>query len=485
MNAISSVRRDIQTTGAAGIALLLLVISVVLNRYRVEFVPLRPQLEHFATLIAFGILLWLLYQKRAQIAFQWSDLALAAYLFIALVSSLLFPTDQLDSVQYWARMVAAVVVYFVTRWLIRATNPATALRFATKLLLLFGVAEALFGIFAWFLYPLGMNLGVDQYPIGVRGPHGVVCNFSLTMYGTLWEPNVFGSSLATIILIAATLFVSKEFAAWRKTLGIAIAIMLVALALNASRASIGALALGILMILFFVGGMSFMEKLKWATAAALVLVIVSVPSLELSKDLMQLPTAPGLADREVCAKWIADGMPHVLGPGDTAISPATGPESGPTTVRRLFEEQTLNSRIVGYRAAWDEIVQRPLFGNGANSFGQHHTTTAHTPDWISNVFLMALHDTGIFGLAILVAWLAWFAWTIFSAWRSAPPSALRSLVLALGIGLVCLFVTYQLTTMLWFGFVWWYFAVLLAGAKQLPRDPLRGTISLPAVEPSR
>jgi len=482
MKVISSLRRDLQTTGAAGSALLLLFVSVILNRYRVEFVPLRPQLEHFATLIAFGILAWLLYQKRAQITFQWSDLALVAYLGVALVSSLLFPTDPLDSVQYWGRMVAAVIVYFLTRWLIRATNPAMVLRFASKLLLFFGVAEALFGILAWFLYPLGINLGVDQYPIGVRGPGGVVCNFSLTMYGTLWEPNVFGSSLAAIILIAATLFVSKEFAAWRKRLGIAIVIMLVALALNASRASIGALAVGVLVILFFVGSMSFMEKLKWSIAAALILVLVSIPSLELSNDLMQLPTAPGLADRAVCAQWIADGMPHVLTPGDTAISPATGPESGPTSIRRLFEEQTLTSRMVTYRAAWEEIVQRPLLGNGANSFGQHHTNTAHLPDWISNVFLMALHDTGIIGLTILVAWLAWFAWTIFAAWRSAPPSALRRLVLALGIGLICLFLTYQLTTMLWFGFVWWYFAVLQAGAEQLPRDPLRATISLPAAE---
>src|SRR5581483_3810617 len=101
-----------------------------------------------------------------------------------------------------------------------------------------------------------------------------------------------------------------------------------------------------------------------------------------------------------------------------------------------------------------------------NSFGQIYTTTAHTPGWISNMFLMALHDTGIVGLAILLSWLVWFALTVFSALHHAPSSESRTLVLALSIGLLCLLVTYQVTTMLWFGFVWWYFAVLGAGAAE-------------------
>lgn len=476
MNLLVSVRRDIESTGAAGLALFALFVSVFLNRYRVEFVPLAPQIEHFAVILAFGVFAWLVIQKRARLSFQASDLLLLAYLALALGSALLFPPDPRDSVQYWGRMVLAVAVYFATRWLLTATDANVFFRLAVKVLLLFGVLEALFGIVGWFAYPFGINLGVDQYPLGVRGPGGVLCNFSLTMYGTLWEPNVFGSTLATIILIGMTLFVSRDFSTWRKPLGIGIAIMLVALALNASRGALGALALGCAVIFFFVGGMSLTAKLKWLVAAAALCAIVYVPSLEVSRDMMQLPTAPGLAARAPCAAWIAAGMPRGTTPGDPEFDPDTGPEAGSNAVNRLLEGQTLTSRWVTYKKAWDDFLKRPILGNGPNSFGQIYTTTAHTSGWISNMFLMALHDTGILGVVILLAWLVWYPLTIFFAWRSAPPSKQRTLVLALGIGLFGLLVTYQVTTMLWFGFVWWYFAFLGVGAMVLtPADRLRMT----------
>ncbi len=472
MNLIQSARRDYETTGAAGFAILLLFVGVVLNRYRVTIVPLAPQLEHFAILFALGILAWLVVRHRAQIKFQPSDLLLVAYLCVALGSALLFPQQPRDSVPYWFRRALAVAVYFVVRWLIPRGAVAAAFRLGVKALLIFGALEAGFGIFSWFLYPFGVNLGVDQYPLGVRGPGGIVCNFSLTMYGTLWEPNVFGSALMAIILIGAALFVSKEFTAWRKPLGIGLLIMLIALGLNSSRGSIGTLALGLLLVLFFAPGMLLVEKVKWAVVAALVVLLINIPSLEVSRVLIQLPSAPGLADRAPCAAWFAAGSPNLTQPGDTALDAATGPEGGATAIRRLFEGQTLESRWVSYKQAWDDSLKRPLFGNGPNSFGEKYTTTAHTPGWISNMLLMALHDTGIVGLFLLCAWFAWYGWRIFSAWRRGSAGALRTLALALGIGLLALFVAYQATTMLWFGFVWWYCAILEAGALLLKQGPV-------------
>lgn len=463
MNVVRSVRRDLEQTGAAGIALLILFLGVATNRYRFEFVPLRPQPEHFALVIAGGILAWLLLRRRVALTWQWSDVLLGLYLALALGASLVFPADPRESVQYWLRMALAVAVFFVTRWLIVPGTQAAVLRLAVKALLLFGVFEAILGIGAWFLYPLGFTLGVDEYPLGVRGPGGILCNFSLTTYGTLWEPNVYASALMTVILIGAALFVSNEFRAWHKPLGVSIGLMLAALALNASRGALGTLTLGLGLLVVIAPGMAFTSKLKWALAAAAIVLAVSIPSLEVSRALMQLPTAPGLAARAPCAAWIAEGMPRGTQAGDPALDPPTGPESGSNAVRRILEAQTLASRWESYRAAWNDFVARPLFGNGANSFGQTFTTTARTPGWISNAVLMSLHDTGIVGTAALLAWFLLFAARLWRAESRAPPGAAHTLLFALGIGLAALAIAYQVTTMLWFGFIWWCLAVAEAG----------------------
>ncbi len=458
-----SLRNDLKQAGLAGWMLLVLLLAVGMNRYRVDAVPLRPQLEHFALVLAFAALALMLFQKKARLAFDKSDALLAAYLFLALISSLVFPAEPRESVQYWARMVLAVVVYFVTRWLLQ--DNLARVRLILKALLVFGVGEAWFGIVGWFLYPFGINLGVDQYPLGIRGPGGILCNFSLTMYGTLWEPNVFGSTLMMVGLFGATLFVSNSFVRWRNYLGSALLIILIALGLNASRGVLLTLAFGLVLVLVFAGGMAFTQKLKWAALAAGIVLVVAVASQELAHDLMQLPTAPGLAARAPCAKWIAEGMPRGTQAGDPEIDPATGPESEIEIVNRVLEGQTVASRLVSYRNAWKDFLQRPWLGLGANSFGQKYTTTAHTPGWISNLTLMSLHDTGILGTIILFAWFIWFALTCWRGLRNSSASTLRTMLFGLGIGLVGLFVAYQVTTMLWFGLIWYWAAVLRAGVK--------------------
>lgn len=466
----NSFSTNARSVGSAGIALLFLFASVVLNRYRMDALPFRPQIEHLVLVVLGIILVILVIQKRARLRFQWSDLLLGIYLAIALAASILFPLDPRESVQYWARMLLAVAVYFFARWFITATTPAVFVRLAVKALLIFGVLEALFGIVSWALYPFGINLGVDQYPLGIRGPGGILCNFSLTMYGTLWEPNVFASTLMFVILVGSVLFVSNEFRAWRRPLTAALAVMLIAMGLNASRGALITLAFGFTLIVLFAGGMARIEKLKWTAAAELIVLLVTVPAPEVSRVLMQMPISPGFATRAPCAAWLASGMPPPTVNGVPINDPGTGPDTDLNSVNRLLEGQTLTSRLISFRRAWSDFVERPVFGNGANSFGQKYTTTAHTPDWISNFILMSLHDTGIVGTLFLLAWLGWFGWTTLRALRlpvTGSQSRARTLLFALAIGLVGLFVAYQATTLLWFGWVWFLFAVTEAGIQDL------------------
>ena len=63
-------KRDVGTLGAAGIALLLLFLGVMTNRYRFEFLPLRPHTEHFALGIGVLVLAILFFTKRIRFRLQ-------------------------------------------------------------------------------------------------------------------------------------------------------------------------------------------------------------------------------------------------------------------------------------------------------------------------------------------------------------------------------------------------------------------------------
>src|SRR5690242_10642808 len=118
----SGVQRDLKTTGAAGVALLALFLGVMLNRYRIEGLPLRPQPEHVALGIGLVFLAWLFLTKRARFPLHWTDGLLVLYLALALLSSALFPADAAASVQYWTRMSSSVAVFFFARWLIGSAD---------------------------------------------------------------------------------------------------------------------------------------------------------------------------------------------------------------------------------------------------------------------------------------------------------------------------------------------------------------------------
>ncbi len=76
---------------------------------------------------------------------------------------------------------------------------------------------------------------------------------------------------------------------------------------------------------------------------------------------------------------------------------------------------------------------------------------------------MALNDTGVVGLAMLVAWLAWLGYVTWRALQRAR-GATRTFLLGLSIAYVALLVTYQATTVFWLGWNWIYLGLIGAGS---------------------
>lgn len=392
-------------------ALPLLIIASAMNRYRFDLVGAGLRIEHF---VFVGVALaWLVRMRPRwnQLYFTRADLILVAYLALALVSSVVAAPQLTASLKFWVLMAFGVVLY----WLVRAMA-AKMPDFArgVGMLVIVGVGASGFGIIAWLAYPFGVNLGVQTYALE---------NFeTVSPFGTLFDSNTLGMYAMAAALLQVTLLLDTQFAKWRLWLGIGTIITLIAVALSLTRAAWIGLVFGFFLVLLF------SPRRRWAIAiggAAIALVIIAL----------------------VANSALAGG----------------GSSLAEFSVARVMTSKSILFRLDAYTRAWNDFLLHPIFGNGVNVFAQNHISPSGTRDWISNFVLMTLHDTGIVGLGILLAWLIWFGYVTWRGLgRLQGPG--RTLLLALCIAYLALLVTYQATTVFWLGLNWVYLGLLRAGS---------------------
>lgn len=392
------------------LALPLLIVATAMDRYRFDFAGAGLRIEHFV--FAGVALAWLLKTSLPWKRFRFtrSDLLLVAYLALALVSSILFASQLVESLKFFGLMTFGVALY----WLVCAlVSTGRDFMRAVGTLIGVGVGASLFGIIAWLAFPLGLNLGVQIYALENFVTH--------SPFGTLFDSNTLGIYAMAATLLQVTILLDPHFSGWRLWLGAGTLITLLTVALSLTRVAWIGLVFGLLLVLLS------SPRRRWALAiggGAVGLVILAL----------------------VANSALAGG----------------GGALAEFSVARLVTSRSIFFRFDAYTRAWNDFLASPLLGNGANAFAQQHTSPSGTPDWISNFFLMTLHDTGIFGLAILLVWLLWLA---FETWRALKFSrgVKRTLLLALSIAYLALFVTYQATTLFWLGFNWVYLGLIRAG----------------------
>lgn len=392
-------------------ALPLLILSTALDRYRFDFAGAGLRIEHFV--FAGVAVAWLIKTRPPfkQFHFSRADLLLLAYLALGLLSSLLYAPSIKESLKFLALMIFGVVLY----WLVRAIGTrAREFRVGVWMLVIVGVGAAAFGILAWLAFPLGVNLGVQTYALD---------NFqTFSPFGTLFDSNTFGMYVMAATLVQITLLLDPQFARQRIALGAGIVVTIIAVALSLTRVAWIGLVVGLLLILFF------SPQRRWALAIGGVAVLVVVTALLLNS---------------------------ALAGGAGALAQFS--------VARVLTSRSIFFRLDAYSRAWNDFRASPLIGNGVNVFAQKYTSPAGARDWISNFVLMALNDTGIVGLVILVAWLGWLAYETRRALQNMQGST-RTLLLGLSIAYLALLVTYQATTVFWLGWNWIYLGLIRAGS---------------------
>ena len=273
-------------------------------------------------------------------------------------------------------------------------------------------------------------------------------------YGTMIEPNIFGSLCASGLLLAGGLLVigrqRPELIDDSPLLRWVAGVCGVGLILSFTRAAwLGTAAAALLLLVL--AARIFRMRVRVSRLVVPPLVVMALFAM-----LMLLPGNVGIAFR--------------------------------FKVYNLFnvESETALARLLTYTLALQQAVQHPFVGWGTFSFAP---LTAQGNDfqqyenwrrlWISDYFLLAFHDTGIVGLGLWIGmlWscLARGLRAVRAAAAADPRYAAR--VLVLGVAIVGFLIPFLTTSGFSLGFPWLFMGLL--GAYTY-RGAERGAAELPA-----
>jgi O-antigen ligase len=302
--------------------------------------------------------------------------------------------------------------------------------------------------------------------------------------GTIWEPNLFGSYSLTVGVIAAGLVFAPGLAskAWQWRLHVA-------------------MALG------FAGAVVSMTRTVWLVAA-LIGVILAYTAFRvgvLRPDVRAIRLATGIGVGVAVGLVVALTLPEIRWQTDNpgAMTPVEVADRAGRGVRgepiegegngSNAERGSALEERAGELAALDQVpsllirqevmvnsfngwLQRPLLGWGTGAYRHVFEIAPGAPNWIPNVFMHVLFDTGLVGLALFGGALAIAGWRAVASLRK--PIRLWATVDFATYGLllagVTLLLTYQLTDGSWMGFTWVLLAMLVAAGKY--RDATAGGV---------
>ena len=340
-------------------ALFVVIGMSAMPRFFVEMFGWKARPEHFAVLIvSAAVCIWLMWDKRKVIV-ERMDYWILAYVVINYVSSA-FASVAPSATLRWALMNnLAVLPYFLIRLLVRDME---TLRKAFRIMLVVGIAEAAYGILCYASYHAfgtTTGMGVGQYLVNVAAP-----------YGSLYEPNLFGSYAG----FCAVVFLALYAVGGQHRLGALICFIVASLAniLSLSRAALVSLVIASIWVFWKARGNkagSYRRLAVFFPIAALIL-IISV-------------TVIGGVLQERFSSLFEQGL----------------------------EEETTLTRYVVIVEALKDIPGHLLLGNGTSSLQLSFEWATYIPEWeaerawVANVIVRIVHDTGLLGLTAFLAFL--------------------------------------------------------------------------------
>ena len=394
-----------------------LTIGAAMPRFQGTLFDLHVRPEHVTTLVAIVAMGVQLYRGQFKLNFRLRnfDYWLIAYVAMNFVSSGLTSPDARKTM-VWATLNAIVVLpFFLVRLLVRTDQDLWR---ALNGLILVGVVESIYGSLASISNQvLDTSWGVEL------GQYGTTPG----TYGTQYEANLFGSYTACTAAMCLALFLLSKQSS-RTSYGLGFMFGLIGAFFSLTRSVLVALPIAIFATLFF-SARKGQLRLRWllpvAIGGGLVLAILS---------------------------------PFVLESLGARISSTADVAGDSSTVGRLIQ----------MGAAVEDVKEHPIFGTGTSSFqllfkmADVGITMRYEDDdigWISNSPLRVLHDTGIVGLTMFMAFLGTLVMAAYKALRVATRTTKLSIA-TLAAGLLVYAICFQVTEATLLTFTWLHLGLL-------------------------
>lgn len=373
-------------------------------------------------------------------SFWWAaDYLLATYVFVNFFTSTFSSLDPSMTLR-WAAMNAIVIgAYFLMRLLV--TGEPVLYR-VFDLLLWAGALESTYGIICFLSNrAFGTQFGIAE------GQYGLIPG----THGTQYEANLFGSYTACCAVMFLTVYLLGRGS--RRSIWTPLGLALCAAGTLVSLARAALVALCLVALLVFVmavrkGQLRVRRLLVVGCSVAILLLVIS--------------------------PFIGSFLQQRFSTID---------------LEEVSTDSSAWFRIVSLGAAIDDIQAHPVLGMGTDSlqltfnmrdYTGYPTEMDDEPGWISNSPVRVLHDTGVIGLGIFLAFLITLAVATIRAIRLAEGPT-RSVVVALAAGLLVYAVTFQVTEATLLAFPWVHVGLLAATVGVIRRGgALRGDFLIAA-----
>jgi O-antigen ligase len=400
-------------------ALVVLMTASVMPRLSVEIGGWNARPEHCAAFVVLVVFLfrWV-FHKRPQISLTLADILVVVYVVWNYISSVWMSPDPKSTLR-WALLNNLVILpYFLIRFLV--TDERTLFG-VFRAFLGIGIIECVFSVLVFLAkqfvaVPFGTE--TDQYVGGLGG-----------VYGTQYEPNLLGGYAGCLgIILLVLYFISAQKPRW---LVFGTVISLGALLVSLSRAAFLAFVF-VAVILLFVGARAGLINAKKILRLGLILALFVAP--------FAVTSGRTLLSR--FSLMSAEGVEH--------------------------DSQTVG-RIVAIEAAFEDIAQHPVVGNGTASF-QLLADAKQLPilgerPWVGNTPVRILHDVGIIGLLLMASIVGAIGRNVWRAMAGEGPA--KHIVCALAAGCLVYAVTFTATEGTMLSFFWVHIGLLASACSFL------------------
>jgi O-antigen ligase len=343
------------------VAITALLVASAVPRIFIDIGGLKARPEHIISGLMICTIPFVWKKREQPVRWILPDYFLLAYVFLNFFSSAFASVAPSQTTKWAAQQVLAILPYF---WLRVLITDRASFRWAFRTLLWVGAATCIYAIVAFYSYiffKTAFGVEVEQY--GMEG--GSVA----ATYGLQFEANILGAYGAALFAMMLVMYLHVRRRAY--LIG-GIFCGMITVAVSLSRAALGAAFLALMVTGFVAWRRKLLDRK----------VVFHVAAVSLSALLLVGPFVLSHYTERFSTVDISD------------------PTADPNTLTRAV--QTIS--------AVDEVTKHPVFGGGTASFQlafnwESFGTEWQDQGWISNTELRVLHDTGVAGLLVFLAFL--------------------------------------------------------------------------------